>query len=360
MELKDPLISIILPVRNEEKHITKCLSSIVNQNLKDNNLNYEILVVDGVSTDKTQEIVEEFAAKYKNIKIFDNPKKTAPHALNIGIKHAKGDVIIRVDGHTNVEKDFIYQCVKYLNKTKAECVGGVTVNVNNSFVGKAIALAMSSSFGVGNARFRTGGKEGFVDTLAFGAYRREVFKKIGTFAEEFTRAQDEEFNYRLRKFGGNIYFTPKIKSYYCTRSGLRKLWSQYFQYGFWKIRVMQKHFKTMQPRQFVPAAFVLSLISAGILSVFWEPMFWVFLSIILLYSTANLLATFKLVLKTRLKYVFVLPLIFFTLHSSYGFGFIWGLIKFSKFWIKEKDKSQKYTGQPSKLSSISRAKLPIS
>jgi cellulose synthase/poly-beta-1,6-N-acetylglucosamine synthase-like glycosyltransferase len=359
MELKDPLISIILPVRNEEKYIAKCLLSIVNQNSISKDMSYEILVVDGMSIDKTQEIIKEFEQKYKNITLLENPKETVPHALNIGIKHAKGDVIVRVDGHTNIEKDYIYQCVKYLKKTKAECVGGVTVNVNGSFVGKAIALAMSSSFGVGNARFRTGGKEGFVDTLAFGAYRRDVFDKIGTFTEEFTRAQDEEFNYRLRKFGGNIYFTPKIKSYYCTRSSLRKLWSQYFQYGYWKIRVMQKHFKTMQLRQFVPATFVLSLISTGIFSMFSNFIFWFFLSIVLLYSTANLLATFKLVLKKRLKYVFILPSIFFTLHASYGFGFLWGLLKFSKFWITEKEESRKYSGKSCDTADMSQLKFPI-
>ncbi len=335
MEFRDQFISIILPVRNEEKYIAKCLSSVVNQN--HGKIEYEIMVVDGMSTDKTQEIVKEFAVKHNNIKLFDNPNKIAPHALNVGIQHARGDVIIRIDGHVTIEKDYIYQCVEYLNKTDAECVGGVTINVNDSFLGKAIALAMSSSFGVGNARFRTSGKEGLVDTLAFGAYQKDVFEKIGTFDGEFVRAQDEEFNYRLRKFGGKIYFTPKIKSYYCTRASLRKLWSQYFQYGFWKIRVMQKHLKTMQPRQFVPAAFVFSLFFTGILGIFSNLMFLIFLSIILLYSTANLMATLKVGLKKGRRYIFILPIIFFTLHASYGFGFFAGLVKFSKNWINRKD-----------------------
>jgi len=325
-------LSIISPIRNEEKYIDKCLASLVNQDY--DKQNYEILVIDGVSTDKTREIVKQYESNYDNIKLFDNPNKTVPYALNIGIKHAIGDVIIRVDGHAVIEKDYLLQCVKYLKNTRAECVGGVIENINETYIGKAIALAMSSPFGVGNARFRTSGEEGFVDCLAFGAYRREVFDKIGNFDEEFVRCQDDELNYRLRKFGGKIFFTPKIKSYYYPRSNLKKLWRQYFQYGFWKIRVLQKHFKTMQPRQFVPPAFVFSLLTTGVLGVFSTRALWLFLSIILTYLVACFAVSLKISLKKGFEYLKILPIIFFMLHISYGLGFLFGLIRFLKYWKK--------------------------
>ena len=329
-------ISIITPIRNEEKYIAKCLTSLVNQ---DYNEEYEILVVDGMSIDKTREIVKEFENKYKNIKLLDNPDKTVPYALNIAIRNASGNVIIRVDGHAVIEKNYLSLCVEYLKRTNAECVGGVIESVNTSFIGKAIALAMSSPFGVGNARFRTSGGEGYVDSLAFGAYQRKVFDEIGYFDEELVRCQDDEFNYRLRKFGGKIFLTPKIKAYYYPRSNLKKLFRQYFQYGCWKIRVLQKHFKMMQLRQFVPPAFVLSLILSFSAGLFCKYMMWLFLLIAATYITFSLFASFRIARKKGSKYFWILSLIFAILHISYGMGFVWGMIRFSPYWIKKKLKN---------------------
>lgn len=330
----DPFISIIVPIRNEEKCIAHCLESIVNQDYDIQR--YEVLVVDGMSDDSTRIIIKEFETKYENIRLFDNSNKTVPYALNLGLKQAKGEVIVRVDGHAALKRDYLQQCVKYLKQTKAECVGGVIESVNETFIGKSIALAMSTAFGVGNARFRTSGDNGFVDCLAFGAYRREVFNRIGYFDEEFVRCQDDEFNYRLRKFGGKIFFTSEIKSYYYPRSNLNKLWRQYFYYGYWKIRVLQKHFKMMQLRQFVPPAFVFSLITTGILGIFSNPMLFVFFSVILMYMVTALFVSFTISIKREFKYFTVLPIIFTILHVSYGLGFLWGFIKFLKFWIKDK------------------------
>lgn len=330
----NPFISIIVPIRNEEKYITQCLESIINQDYDIQR--YEVLIVDGMSDDRTRIIIEEFETKYDNVRLFDNFNKTVPYALNIGLRHAIGEVIIRVDGHAALERDYLQQCVKYLQQTKAECVGGVIDNVNETFIGKSIALAMSSRFGVGNARFRTSGKEGFVDCLAFGAYRREVFNKIGYFDEEFMRCQDDEFNYRLREFGGKIFFTPNIKSYYYPRSNLIKLWRQYFNYGLWKIRVLQKHFKRMQPRQFVPLTFIFFLITTGVLGIFSNTMLFTFYSMTLIYIVADLLVSLKISIKRKFKYFRVLPIIFPILHLSYGLGFLWGLVKFSKYWIRDK------------------------
>jgi GT2 family glycosyltransferase len=260
-----------------------------------------------------------------------------PYALNLGIKQARGDAIVRVDGHAVLEKDYLKKCDKYLQQTNAECVGGVIESINDTYTGKAIALAMSSPFGVGNARFRTSGKEGFVDCLAFGAYRREIFDQIGCFNEEFVRCQDDEFNYRLRKLGGKIFFTPEIKSYYYPRSNLKKLWRQYFQYGFWKIRVLQKHLKTIQPRQFVPPVFVSSLMVTGIAALFSKSMLHIFLLISLLYLMVSLTTSFNIGLKNGFKYFCILPVIFFILHTSYGLGFLIGFVGFFRYWKQDRD-----------------------
>lgn len=327
-------ISIITPIRNEEKYIAKCLTSLVNQ---DYDKEYEILVVDGMSTDKTREIVKEFQNKHKNIKLLDNPDKTVPYALNIAINYARGEVIIRVDGHAVIENDYLSQCMEYLRRTNAECVGGVIESINTNFIGKAIALAMSSPFGVGNARFRTSGSEGYVDSLAFGAYQRKVFDKIGYFDEELVRCQDDEFNYRLRKFSGKIFLTPKIKAYYYPRSNLINLCHQYFQYGCWKIRVLQKHFKMMQLRQFVPPAFVLSLIISFSLGLFYKSMMGLFLFITASYTTVSLFASLRIARKKGSKFFLILIVIFAILHCSYGLGFLWGIIRFSPNWFKIKN-----------------------
>lgn len=324
--------SIISPIQNEEKYIDKCLNSLVKQDYDQNK--YEILVIDGMSNDKTRAIVKEYESKFKNVKLFDNPNKTVPYALNLGIKKAKGNVIVRVDGHAAINVDYLKLCDKYLRLTKAECVGGVIESINKTYIGKAIALAMSSPFGVGNVRFRTNGDAGFVDCLAFGAYRKEIFDKIGCFDEAFVRCQDDEFNYRLRKYGGKIFLTPEIKSYYYPRSNLIKLWRQYFQYGYWKIRVLEKHFKMMQIRQFVPPVFVFSLIATGILSLFSSYSFSVFLFIIMLYIIACFYFYLKISLKNGFKYTSFLPLIFLILHISYGLGFLWGVIRLFRFRIK--------------------------
>jgi len=327
-------ISIISPVRNEEKYIEKCLLSLVNQDY--DKRKYEIIIVDGMSTDGTRKIIRHFTDRYNNITLLDNPNQTVPYALNIGLEKARGNVIIRVDGHAEIATDYIKHCVDYLERTHAECVGGVIESVNDTFVGKGIALAMSSTFGVGNARFRTSGTEGFVDCLAFGAYMKKVFEIIGNFDEEFTRCQDDEFNYRLRKYGGRIFFTPKIKSKYYPRANLKKLWQQYFQYGFWKIRVLQKHFSKMQLRQFVPPAFVGSLIITGLGGILSQQVLLVFLSIVSLYLLCNILFSFKTSLKNGLKYFFILSASFLILHISYGLGFLWGLLRISTLWKSDR------------------------
>ncbi|MBN1543377.1 glycosyltransferase family 2 protein [candidate division KSB1 bacterium] len=324
--------TVICPIRNEEKTIAQCLHSLVTQEF--DRKRYEILVVDGRSTDQTRDIVERMIAEYPavNMRLLDNPNATVPFALNIGLKEAKGEIIVRLDGHAFVESDYLQKCQDTLYETGADCVGGVIESLNDTVVGKSIALAMSSRFGVGNARFRTSGKAGYVDCLAFGAYRRHIFERLGFFDTEYTRCQDDEFNYRLRKYGGKIYFTPEIKSYYYPRSSLKKLAIQYAQYGYFKVRVMQKHLKTMQLRQFIPPIFVTLLLVSAALAPFLFAALALLAGIAGLYFAAVFFFALRIGLKGGIRYFPGTATAFILLHFSYGLGFLVGLIKFHRLW----------------------------
>lgn len=326
--MENKFVTIIVPIKNEEKYIIQCLDSLLKQTFPQEN--YEILVIDGMSTDNTREIVNNYIQNNNNIniKMFDNPKKIAPTAMNIGLKNAKGDVIIRIDGHSYVSSDFIEQNLIALSNTDAACVGGPIEAIASDIISKAISFAMMSPFGVGNALFRYSKEPCYVDTLAFGAYIKDIFNRIGLFDEELVRNQDDELNYRLIKSGLKIFLTPKIKSYYYNRSSLKKLWSQYFQYGFWKVRVIQKHGRPASLRHLVPMTFILTLIFPIIISVFYTKIIWVTITILILYLLANLLFTFKICLVKGIQYLFLLPIVFAILHFSYGLGFISGLLYF--------------------------------
>ena len=321
-----PFVSIIMPIRNEEAYIARALDSIRQQDYPADR--FEVLVVDGISDDRTREIVNTLQQRMPNVRFFNNMKKIVPAALNIGLTHCRGEIIIRVDGHVVLDQDYISQCVHNLERHPAACVGGIIVSVSESWWGEAIALAVSSPFGVGNARFRTagsGGREGWVDCLAFGAYRRELFAEIGGFDEELVRCQDDEFNYRLRKSGGRIWLTPRIRSWYFSRLRPRQLWRQYFQYGFWKIRVMEKHLPMMQPRQFAPPLFVLGLAGPLLLAPWWPGMAWFSAGVALAWLLPALFFTLHTAQRRGWCYAPALPPLFLILHLSYGLGFWAGL-----------------------------------
>ncbi len=322
-----PFVTILMPIRNEEAYIARALASIRDQDYPADR--FEVLVVDGMSSDRTRELVKSAMAQLPHMRLLDNPAFYVPSALNIGIANSRGEVIIRVDGHVMLEKNYISLCIAGLAEhPEADCVGGVIISKNDSFMGEAIALAMSSSFGVGNSYFRTrlhSSRESYVDSVAFGAYRREIFSRIGLFDEELVRCQDDEFNYRLRKSGGRIFLIPRIRSAYFSRTRLRALWRQYFQYGLWKVRVMQKHPTMMKLRQFVPLAFVSSLLGACLLAPFWNPAAILAAVIAGSYLLAALAFTISICRRKGLRYGLVLPLLFFILHASYGLGFLLGL-----------------------------------
>jgi succinoglycan biosynthesis protein ExoA len=318
-------VTVVVPMRNEEAYIAECLRSIVEQDYPKDGM--EILVVDGLSNDRSREIVEEFRGEYPFIRLLDNPRRIVPTAMNIGIKEAGREVIIRVDGHCRLAPDYVSQCVRYLEETGVACVGGAIESVGQTPMAQAISLAMSSPLGVGDAYFRHAKqqRERYVDTLAFGAYRREVFDRIGLFDEELVRNQDYELNYRLRQAGGKILLTPAIKSRYYTRSSLKKLWNQYFQYGFWKVRMLRKHPRSVRARQLVPPLFVLALLLSGALSAISSLDAWVFTLVAASYLSLSLAFSFSIAARKDWRYFPILPVIFACLHLSWGLGFLYGL-----------------------------------
>ncbi|NQS90703.1 glycosyltransferase family 2 protein, partial [Patescibacteria group bacterium] len=324
-----PIVSIIIPCRNEEKFIDKCLDSIISQNYSRGRL--EILVVDGRSEDETRKIVAGYTSKYPFIKLLDNSAKITPVAMNIGIRKAKGDVIILVNAHSILDGNFLKYSIEYLIKTGADAVGGTlrTVNDNYSIIAQAIPLAADSVFGTGGRRYRTRTKEGWVkDTLPYCAYHKEIFKEIGLIDEELIRTQDAEFNYRILRHGGKIYYTPKIKSSLHIRPTLKKLCQQHFQYGYLRASLTQKIGILLTWRQLIPGAFTGSLAISLILSIIYRPFLWLFLFIIGSYIIVNLGFSLRISLKKGLRYFPVLPLTFVTLHFSYGIGYLKGIWDF--------------------------------
>lgn len=338
MESNRPLVSVIIPCRNEEQFISKCLNSIIVQHYPKNKL--EVLVVDGISADGTRKVIESYANRYSFIKLLDNPKKITPVAFNMGIRSAKGKVIMIMSAHAAYGKEYILKCVEYLQKYKADNVGGIMITRprNNTFIGKAIVLALSHRFGVGNSVFRTGTKKPmWVDTVFGGCYRKEVFEKIGLFNEDLISTQDMEFNLRLKKEGGRVLLVPEIVSYYFTRSDFRSFCKNNFRNGLWAILPF-KYSKIMPVswRHLVPLAFVSSLIGTRALSAFSSIFFWLFWLILGSYILSNAYFSIKISKKKKdLKYIFIMPLIFGSLHLLYGLGSLWGTLRAvlsKQFW----------------------------
>ena len=329
-----PFVSILIPVRNEARYMPRCLQAIADQDYPSDNI--EVLIADGMSDDGTSELLQDWASQAANRYVFQNPGKIVPTGLNILIPKAKGEVIIRVDGHCIIAPDYVSNCVRHLQQDQVDGVGGPMRSIGEDHISQVTALAMSSKFGVGNSSFRTEiGQTKLADTVPFPAYTHAIIEKVGLYDEELVRNQDDEYNYRIRESGGKILLAEDVKSEYYSRGSLKKLWKQYFQYGFWKVRVLQKHPRQMSLRQFVPLAFVLALILTILLSLL-APWGWKALpALVGAYLLANLSVSVVTASGQGVKKLLHLPLAFAIIHLSYGLGFLLGLFK---FWNRWKDK----------------------
>lgn len=331
---ENPFVTVLIPIRNEGNYINQCLHAVSRQDYPSDL--FEILISDGMSTDNTRSLVAEWMKNDPRIRLFDNPKHIVPTGMNILLLQAKGDVIVRVDGHCVIAPDYISNCVLHLEKDGVDGVGGPMHSIGEDLVSQVTALAMSSKFGVGNSSFRTdSGVTKLTDTVPFPAYKRSIIDKVGLYDEELVRNQDDEYNYRIREAGGKILLAEDVKSEYYSRGSLKKLWSQYFQYGFWKVRVLQKHPRQMSLRQFVPLAFVLAFPLTLLLNflVSWGRL--AMLILVVAYISANLAASIVSAFGQGIKKLLLLQLAFAIIHFSYGLGFLVGLFK---FWNRWKDK----------------------
>lgn len=323
-----PLVSVVMPVRNEADFIRRSLGAVLSQDYPPSRL--EVLVVDGMSDDGTPDLVHRIAAEHadREVDVLPNPAGIVPQALNLALDRVTGDVVIRVDGHCVIPHDYVRRCVRLLRETGAACAGGCVETVGETRAARAIAVAQSSRFGVGGVAFRVGASRGGpVDTVAFGAYRREVFDRVGRFLPDLVRNQDDEFNYRLNRAGETVWLDPSIRVTYYSRATLRALWRQYFQYGFYKIRVMREH-GLMSIRHLVPAAFVLMLLAGTISSLAT----WHVAPLALTAGTYVVVdvAVASVIGNQRQAPVHVIATAFATIHLAYGFGFLWGILRWHR------------------------------
>ena len=326
-----PFVSVVMPVRNEGKFIALCLDAVLEQDYPRDRM--EVFVVDGMSTDGTAAIVRSYQSRFASLRLMENRGKIVPKAMNIALRETRGEIIVRVDGHCKIAPDYVTRCVDHILSDHVDGVGGPVRTMGETTTARVIALAMSSSFGVGGSAFRTvSDRTILADTVPFPAYARAIVERAGPYDEELVRNQDDEYNYRLRKLGAKILLAADVRSEYYSRSSLRSLWRQYYQYGYWKVRVMQKHPRQMKMRQFVPAVFVGALICALAATPWGTPGFVALLAIAGSYAAANVCAALLTARRGRLTDTPLLILAFGALHLSYGLGFLVGLVKFRDRW----------------------------
>ena len=315
------VVSVIVPLFNEEKFIENFLTSLKEQTYPSSRM--EWILVDGNSEDRTREIIQNFSENEDfPVVLLDNPERKTPYALNLAIERAKGKYIIRLDAHAKYYSDYIEKCVYYLDNTDADNVGGIAVTKAEGFVGKAISKMLSTKFGVGGSDFRTGDGNKYVDTVPFGAFRREVFERVGLFNPKLLRSEDNDMNSRIRKSGGKIWLAEDIRfEYYCrdTVGGILKM---ALQNGNALFRTMKENPKAMSIRHFIPFMFLMSLVIMPILSALIPYIGYLFIAEMGLYLLLDLYFSF---VDKEPKYGLVMVWLYPLFHGVYGVGSLLGL-----------------------------------
>jgi len=324
-----PPISLIVPCYNEASTIGGLLEAVIRQTFRHDGM--EVVIADGMSDDGTREAIERFAAEHPeiSIRIVDNPKRIIPAALNRGIAASTGDVVIRLDAHSVPRPDYVERCLEALERTGAANVGGIweIQPSGKSGMARAIAAAAAHPLGAGDARYRYSLQAGEVDTVPFGAFRREWLEKVGPFNESLLTNEDYEYNVRIKHAGGKIWYDPTIRSIYFARGDLGSLARQYARYGFWKSRMLLRYPSTLRWRQALPPAFaaVLALLVVGL--ALWRPALWILAGLVAAYAFISGTAGIIESIRRGDPYVaFGFPLALATMHLGWGFAFLWGLV----------------------------------
>jgi succinoglycan biosynthesis protein ExoA len=334
-----PLVSAVMPCRNEERGIERTILSILEQDLVPGG--FELVVADGMSDDGTRDILKRLANSHATVRLVDNERRITPAGMNRGIEAAKGRYIAILGAHSIYARDYLAKCRELADRTGADNVGGAVHTQADTYIGRAIAAAHHSWFSVGGAHWHNVEREGPAESVWGGFYRREVFERIGLFDEEFVRNQDDEFNLRLTKSGGRIWQSPEISSQYSPRGSLRALFRQYRQYGYWKVRVIQKHRLPASWRHLAPAVATIAglglVLAAAIQTLYvgtvapgsrqnWATL--ALLAAVFTYSIAALVSAAIAARKAGWDLLPILPVVFAAYHLGYGIGFIQGLLDF--------------------------------
>ena len=324
-------ISIIIPCLNEEKYISTCLNSILKSDYEKEKM--EIFLIDGMSQDRTREIVQCYHERYSFIQLLENHEIYTPVGMNLGITASSGEYVFILSAHAQYKSDYFMKLVKNIEKLNADCVGGILITdvKNKNKKSSSIKDVLMNKFGVGNASFRIGSNEiKAVDTVAFGCYRRSTFEKYGLFNEKLIRNQDIEFNKRIVNGGGKIYLIPEVECTYYARENFAALAKNNYANGFWNILTAYytKTLNSLSLRHFIPLLFVLSLIIPFIFSLISSQILW--LSVLSLVSYLSLVIIISFRLKNSSNCVIYLILSFLTLHLSYGFGSLMGIFSVLK------------------------------
>jgi len=328
--MKNLRVSLIVPCYNEQASIGLLLDAIRRQTCGLDKI--EVIIADGMSTDGTREAIRDYASQHPelSIRLIENPKRIIPAALNTAIEAAEGNVIIRLDAHSAPKPDYVERCLTVLEETDAANVGGVweIQPGAETWVARAIADAASHPLGAGDARYRISGDPGAVDTVPFGAFRREWLEKVGPFNEELLTNEDYEYNVRIRKAGGVVWFDPSIRSIYFARPDLRSLARQYWRYGFWKVRMLRRYPGTLRWRQALPPIFVLSVV---ILAALAFPFALARLLLTVQLGAYLLVTTFaglqESIRRKDMGLILGFPPAIWTMHCAWGAGLIWSALK---------------------------------
>lgn len=320
-----PFLSILVAVKNEEKYIERTLDMLFEQDYPKDK--FEVIVADGLSDDKTREIVGAFTAKHENCTLVNNDKVLSASGWNLGIEKSRGDVVSFLSGHVNFSRDYYRKLVKRLDNDMAG-VGGPSFTKGEGTRGKIISLAYLSIFGSGGASFLSDSIEGHVETIVFGCYWKKDIQKAGGFDENCFRGQDWDLNVRLRSLGYFLYKVNDVKTEHFVRDSFKSLWKRHYNAGLWKVYINRKYENSFLVRHLIPPVFSFGLTAAVIASLFWCVLLLIPALVLLCYLMLSLQMTIKYDLK--FYNIFIFTLVFFIIHYSYGLGFIFGLGKQEK------------------------------
>lgn len=318
-------VSVVIPMRNEEKYIGRCLESILATDFPLQEM--EILVADGRSSDRSREIVTELASRHPEIQLIDNPKGIVPSGLNLAIRQSKGQFIVRMDAHSQYPSGYISACVRELSKGTADVVGGrlITRPGADTLAAKAIALLSQHPFGVGNSGFRLGWKGCYVDTVPFGAFQRSVFDRVGLFQEALVRHQDFEMNSRIRRAGGKIFLSPDISLTYYNLPTFQQLMTRAFRDGVWVGRAWMRFPITFCWRHSAPLILLLALVLPLLANFIVPGAAMLSAATLLLYASLALASSIQIAKRNGPVLLAILPMLFFSFHIVYGIGILTGI-----------------------------------